>query len=375
MRIRSVPVLLALMVIVVACGDTAQSDEVPATPTTTVPTPSETTMGPAASDATTATEGEITYEELVDRAQAEGEVTWYTSIQEEQAIAMAENFQDEFGITVNLERETTGRTLQKYQVEYDAGSTFADVINGSDLDVFLGWTEAGLLSQPVYVGEANDIADAFSDPNDYWFSLYNLVYLMAYNSNLIDEEEAPKSWQDLTNPDFHGEMAVAVNLPSGGAFTWLMGIHQLYGNEFVEGLAANEPMVTDGHAQMNVAVSAGERSIMAENALHLILAAADEGIAPIWPEEGPVVFPVPMAVTADAPNPHAAALLVDWAMSAEQQSWFVEGYPSLSGNVNVTAPSEYGLPPLDEVITIDPAHVNEHRDEAWDIWSQALGLG
>src|SRR5262245_47002137 len=73
-------------------------------------------------------------QEAVDlaKAKAEGKVVWYTSTPLPQAQKIANAFEKEYGIKVELFRSGGSAVLRRFQQEVDAGRIAADVLTTSD---------------------------------------------------------------------------------------------------------------------------------------------------------------------------------------------------------------------------------------------------
>ncbi|HBY93838.1 MAG TPA: hypothetical protein DEP84_07675 [Chloroflexi bacterium] len=309
---------------------------------------------------------------LIDAAKKEGQLNWYTMIQRDTAEEMARRFKETYGIDVEIVRETSAKVLQKFELEAKSGQVNADVMMASDLDAVIGFQEAGYLAPSQSPNGMRQATPQFRDEDGHWYTFYNLVYLMAYNSKLVPDAEAPKSWKDLADPQYKDKLVIAGLFPSGAPFVVLVEWYKLFGEEWLSAVAANNPMLVEGHAQMNTVVSAGERGIMAENAIHLIRQAEEAGVKPVWPTEGPMLFPVAVTKAKGAPHSAAADLFIDWVLSPEIQAWFTENYPSASAFPDI--PLLYDIPPIDKAIVPDLGYVNSNRDKVWDIWKTKMNL-
>src|SRR5882757_8379632 len=66
------------------------------------------------------------------KAKAEGKVVWYTSTPIEQGQKIADAFQKETGIKVEMFRSGGSAILRRFQQEMDAGRVAADVLTHSE---------------------------------------------------------------------------------------------------------------------------------------------------------------------------------------------------------------------------------------------------
>src|SRR5262249_48634378 len=68
----------------------------------------------------------------VEKAKAEGKVVWYTSTPIEQGQKIADAFQKEYGIKVEMFRSGGSAILRRFQQEMDAGRVAVDVLTHSE---------------------------------------------------------------------------------------------------------------------------------------------------------------------------------------------------------------------------------------------------
>src|SRR5947209_20195334 len=68
----------------------------------------------------------------IAKAKAEGKVVWYTSTPLPQAQKIANAFEKEYGVKVELFRSGGSAVLRRFQPEIDAGRIAADVLTTSD---------------------------------------------------------------------------------------------------------------------------------------------------------------------------------------------------------------------------------------------------
>ena len=100
----------------------------------------------------------------VAKAKAEGKVIWYTSTPIEQGQKIADAFQKETGIKVEMFRSGGSAILRRFQQEMDAGRVAADVLTHSEPAAANALGKKGLF---VAFKPANfdKVPDAAKDPN------------------------------------------------------------------------------------------------------------------------------------------------------------------------------------------------------------------
>jgi iron(III) transport system substrate-binding protein len=130
----------------------------------------------------------------------------------------------------------------------------------------------------------------------------------------------PASFADLVGERWKGRAAVGDPLTSGTAFTWAVFMHSKYGEAFFTRLRGKGATVAGGNAAVLQKVESGEVDagvLLLENAL--AAKARGSPIEIVWPEDGAVVIPGPVAIFQTTRNPAAAEALVDLLLSLEGQ--------------------------------------------------------
>lgn len=293
--------------------------------------------------------------ELYEAAKAEGGLIWYVSqTTTEFADGMCALFKERYeGVDCNVVRASGQVVFQRIQQELQAGALQADVMSTNDEGQMLYLKEQGALAQfaPENLEHMVPMLRKMADPENYWITSGVSPLVIAYNTDLVSEEEAPKSWTDLHDPKWMNQIAIGHPGFSGSVGLWTVMIDDLYGWDFFEKLEKNKPQigrsVVDGH---NLVVS-GERSV-ALAPLSLVESDANRRglpIAPIFPEDGALLPPSATGVMEAAPHPNAARLFVNFLLGPEISEYFAADYryPLREG-----VPLAEGMRPLDSYPTI-----------------------
>ena len=261
---------------------------------------------------------------LVAAATKEGAVVWYSGLVVAQLLRpMAESFEARFpGIKLQYARASNTDTTVKLLNEARAHRMQADVADVTSGNFAL--TDAGIFA-PYRPAAARHYPAALKHKDGLW-TASNLYFLgVAYNTNLVKPEDAPKTFADLLDPRWKGHMAWTAELaaqgPPGFVFNVLTTMGEEKGMAYLRGLAAQQPA---GIAASPRAVL--DQVISGEHALGLMMfnhhAAISIGkgapiaMANIEPLVG--VFSI-VAIMKDAPHPSAARLLTEFILSDEGQ--------------------------------------------------------
>ena len=134
-------------------------------------------------------------------------VTVYTTLDEELAREVFAAFTEDTGIEVDWVRLSTGEAVARIEAERD--NPQASVWYGG---VGLGHIEAKQkgLTTP-YRSSAAAMADQYRDDEWYWSGIYAGPLAFESNVNMLERNglEQPKSWEDLLDPSFEGEIQMA----------------------------------------------------------------------------------------------------------------------------------------------------------------------
>jgi iron(III) transport system substrate-binding protein len=321
-RIRTAVALTAAAAVLAACGGS--------------PTSSDTDSGDAAgSDPTTAEEvyeqvmalsGQERRDRLIELAQEEGQLNLYTSMTSELAEAVSEAFTDTFDIDVNLYRANGETVTQRVLQEQGAGYAGNDVVETDGIEMAALELE-GVMSP--YSGERRDLVPAAGLFDDWTATRFN-IFTPSWNTNMVSPEEAPKSWEDLADPKWDGQLALEL-----GDVDWYL---TLYNHWLETGKSeaevdqlfadmADGASVVKGHTVQAELMSAGQFGVVASNYSYIVEKAKLEG-APVdyLPFVEPAIArPNGVGLMRTAQNPAAALLFTDWLLEEGQQVLSDEG--------------------------------------------------
>src|SRR6266404_5328444 len=202
---------------------------------------------------------------LIEAAKKEGQVSYYTSTDLPVAEKVAKAFEAKYsGITVRVERTGAERVFQRIGQEYSSNIHAVDVVNSSDAAHFIVWKRDGILAPYVpeevakfYPAEHKDIDGQFASFR-VWLSI------IAYNTNLVKAEEAPKSFADLLDTKWKGKIVKAHPGYSGTIMTAAYQMQRDLGWAFFE--QPSHQSITQGQssADPRKKLALGERAVMAD---------------------------------------------------------------------------------------------------------------
>lgn len=304
------------------------------------------TAGPAASGTTAKSSGPVptaTSASLLDAAKKEGTVVWYTSNTRPAATQIKTMFEQKYpGITVDMFQAGGSQVLSKVAAELSGGGLKADTVDYSDGAAMVEQASKGVFAR--YAPEhADAIPASLKGDNGYWVAPNFLTTNIAYNTQLVPQNEAPKSWQDLLDPKWKGKVGMASPDYAGTAISTIAALEQKFGADYLKKLGANGLKVFQGFGDVENALVSGQISVaMMLDFRDYADQAKGQPVKVVTPSEGQIALPLAIGVNAHAPHPNAARLLENFILGDEVQQYYASQYffPARS-DITVNTP---GLP-------------------------------
>jgi iron(III) transport system substrate-binding protein len=261
--------------------------------------------------------------DLVAAAQAEGSLVFYSANPVPGTEHLAKAFEEKYGITVEPLGLPAGTLLQRFASELEAGSFNADVILGAGFDKVVteeyapkGWMipikDAGIpaLQNGEYPADFLNKSTATVAYNP---------WILAYNTDLVKEGEAPTSFKDLADPKYKDAVCMP-NPEVALAYIEIWDrVRAEFGEDTLAGVAANNPKIYESAAAAAAALGAGECAVAGP--------ISGPGVAAL-PEKAPVKSLTPAVTTGTQmelgyinpekiAHPNAAKLFVQYVLTPE----------------------------------------------------------
>ena len=272
----------------------------------------------------------------------------YSGRAEELVGPLFEQFEAESGIDLEIRYADSSELAATLLAEGE--ETAADVFFAQD-PASLG-AAAGLMA-PL-PEETLGLVDArFHDRDGRWVGTSGRVRVVVYNTDT--DLPLPETIDDATDPAWAGQMGVA---PTNGSFLAFVSAMILERGEegtreWLEALAANDPVEFDGNAPIVEATDTGELGGGLVNHYYLLrLRAEGQGdnaenyFIPAG-DVGSLVMPAGVGIMGNTDSPEAAQELVDFLLADEAQTFFATEtfeFPLIDG-----VPQPDGVPPLSEI--------------------------
>jgi len=304
--------------------------------------------------------------ELIAAAQKEGRLGFYTAMDLPVAEKLAKAFEAKYsGVAVRVERSGAERVFQRVAQEMASNIHACDVLNSSDAAHFIAFKRNGWLAPYVSDEMAQHFPAIYRDPDGQFVTTRVWLSSLGYNTELVKDEDAPKSLADLLDPKWAGKMVKAHPAYSGTIMTATFQIVRELGWGYFEKLATQRIMQVQSSTDPPKKLALGERAVMADGNDYNLIQLMDAGrpVKPIYPAEGTPTVTGPTGVFASAPNPNAARLFQSWLHSREGQQLLVDftGQHSVHAQVK-DKPGHKALSEI-KLMRDDPAGVEKMADE------------
>src|SRR5215471_17982946 len=269
--------------------------------------------------------------ELYAAAKQEGSLTWYTAHSDDvTAQALGRDFEALYpGIKVSVVRTTAQVAFQRVSQEIKAGAMQVDVLSTTDIGHYVYLKEKTLLEKYV-PANASKVLDIYKDydPDGTFFVTSAGMIAIGYNTARLKEAEAPKNWTGLTDPRWKDQIALGHPGFSGYVGTWVVMMRKLYGWQFFEQLAKNNPQIGRAINDTVTMLNAGERLIAGTGPVGTAMSSAQRGnpLAMIYPTDGTVLIIAPSGIPKGVRHPNAAKLFMEYLLTTEASQIWVEHF-------------------------------------------------
>jgi iron(III) transport system substrate-binding protein len=313
---------------------------------------------------------------LEEAARKEGTLTWYTAqMSGEAAEDMGRIFTRKYpGISVKVIRTTGQVAYQRVLQELKNSTPQCDVFCSTDNSHYPALKARNALAKynPQNLGA---LAPPFAGLGEegFYIPATASLQIMVYHTKSVKPEDVPKNWTDLIDPKWKSHVATGHPAFSGYFGQWVVAMRKLYGWEFFEKLAKQNPRIGRSGNDPIAMLNAGE-SLIGTGPVSTSVQNIEKGnpIGFIYPTDGTLLCFGPAAVLAAAPHPNAARLFLEWLLSEDYAKacvkWHLEP-------VRADAPQMEGTKRLSEIklIRLTQAEIATGIPEVIEQWRDTFG--
>jgi iron(III) transport system substrate-binding protein len=290
-------------------------------------------------------------------ARAQGRpVMVYGVIHEYTLARLMELYERQTGGKADFLRLSAGEVATRVQAERQAPK--GDVIFGMSRAIQETLRAQGLL-EAYKTPRRGEVPAQYVDPEGYWTGSSITVQGFAVNTERwkkeLGEAPMPKTWEDLLDPRYRGQIVMASPLTSGSAFTFVVGqffrLGEEKGWEYLKALDKNIRFYTPSGIAPSRMVAQGE-FLVAITFAHDVLKWVSVGL--------PIKMIHPPGVSWDigsvslikgGPNPEGAKKFVDWVLGREPIQLFVD--LNFEGPLRSDVSLPLGGTPLEKLDLVD----------------------
>lgn len=268
----------------------------------------------------------------------------YTPHEKSPALTSIKEFQERTGIQVEVVFAGTGELLDRIRLEKESNTRSVDVLWGGGAESIAANLD---LFEP-YVSTVDAlIPPEHKDSSDLWIGESPVPVVIMYNTTLVTQEEAPKSWSDLLDPKWREKIAFADPAKSGSAYTILATmLISLGGYDSLKLFADNlKGHTLDSSKSVYEKVADGQYSIgltQEKSVQTLIKQGAKVAIS--YPEDGTTAVDDTVAIVKGTQKRDEAIRFVEYVLSIPHQKMMESLYNKRPVRLDLAPPE--GLPKL-----------------------------
>ncbi|MBN2588528.1 MAG: extracellular solute-binding protein [Sedimentisphaerales bacterium] len=263
---------------------------------------------------------------------ASNEVVLYCSVDQEFAEPIIRRFEEQTGIKVrdryDTEASKTVGLVNKLRAE--SSNPVADVFWSGEIFYTIQLANEGLLA-PYESEVTKDWPQLYKDKLNRWHAFGLRVRVIAYNTNKISAQEAPKSLEDCLDSKWKGRIAMATpsfGTTGGDVASWFAHYGEDKVIEILKGLKANEIELVSGNSTAVRWVSTGQADICFTDTDDVYAAQRNGNPVALnflnQGDKGPLAIPNTAALIKNAPHPETAKKLLDFILSEELEILLAE---------------------------------------------------
>lgn len=371
-RTAVLPLALAAVLALGACGSSGDDTSSSAAPSTT-----------ASADVGDASAVTPVDDATLAAAEEEGEVLAYVNAEDQQMAPIKKAFEAAYpGITLRSLTLGDEEAFQRYETELATGAATADLMMNSDLRGWVSFIDDGNIEDYEDPNTPNLPDYALLAPGVYAASAEPVIAV--FNKQLMPEDQQPTTLAGLADmaEELDGQIGTtdisnAIQFGSTAAMTGAFGeeawetIETLGAHSKVE--SSNGPLVTklaQGQYAANFFVSGSVRAFLVDDVAKVVNYR--------YLEDGTPLIPRAMGVTAEAEHPNAAKVFMNWLLSVEgQEAACTAGFTAYRDGVTCELGLAHVIAAIGGEENLVPATLDESLATEGDAivarWNEAFG--
>jgi iron(III) transport system substrate-binding protein len=269
--------------------------------------------------------GGDTLSQLYIAAKQEGTVSVYASWQDDQFVPLQKGFEARYpGIKIDRLEISPNKGMERIITEKAAGKLSVDVA-GARLSEIKQAIDRDLAASYDFAGTFKVAKEMVLNENRYVLAYHN-ASLLTYNTKLVDDKSAPKTWEDVLKPQFaNGKILVAQDADD---VFWALG--KDWGKDkaldYARKIHDQKPRFSQSSSETTNLLIAGDAAVALSINASSAIKYTEQG-APIKPTGASPVSTNNngLFVLKEAKHPNAARLWAGWIATPEAQGIFDKG--------------------------------------------------
>ena len=306
-------------------------------------------------------------------------ITLYSPETPDLSKELAEKYEEIHGEKVNVDYAGTNVLVNQMMAEKE--NPKGDVwYGGGGLLPFESAVDKDIITQYVPEDaedwEVTENGIKMKHEDDYYTGVEYFVLGFAYNTELVSEEEAPETWDDLLDPKWEGEIQFPNPAASGTStlmvLSYMMQNGEDEGWEYFQKLSDQANSIPDSGSGPTKGAAMGEAKIaIGFDFMAYEHQANGEDIDFVVPENTPVLVN-PMTLIKDGPNPEGGKKFMDFMLTEEAQEILASWY-HIPINQDVESETSLSLDKVkDNAVDLDIDWVNDNYDRIRDEWKEKI---
>lgn len=301
----------------------------------------------------------------------EKQLVVYTSHKEEVYLPIIREFENRTGIWVEIHAGGTAEMFSEVRSGLDEGK--CDIMFGGGIESYEAQKD---LFMPYEVQGKEDLDQTYVDRDNYWTAFTELPIVFIYNKKLVSYSEVPKTWEELFDEKWKGQIAFADIHNSGTSYTIISTMEQILQRDAKE-------ILPDFYDQLGgrVLPSSGQVVPEVSNGDFLIGITLEEtakkgidlgeDISMLVPEDGTSAVPDGCAMVKNAPHSYNAGKFIDFIVSHDTQEYAVENFYRRSVRTDL----EYSFSSSLDQIDFDVKKSAKEEMDVFLLWDQLSEKG
>jgi iron(III) transport system substrate-binding protein len=259
------------------------------------------------------------------------EVVLYCSVDQVIAESVIAEFEKQTGVKVLSRFDTeAGKTVGLIQrIRAEAASPVADVFWSSEIFHTIRLARESLL-EPYGGASTKNWPRKFADPNGQWYGFALRARVIAYNTDKVSPNDAPRSLEDVLDGKWKERVVMATpefGTTGGDVASWFAHYGFERATKILEGLKSNKIRLVPGNSSAVRMVATGQADVCFTDTDD-VYAAQRNG----WPVafnyldqggDGVLVIPNTAAVIKNVSHPEEAKVLMDFLLSEQLEQMLV----------------------------------------------------